>query len=51
MSYAGTCNVGITTDRAAVADPDEFYECLTEGFEAVLDVAGHSNTPRVRRPT
>ena len=30
----------VTTDSAAVPDPDVLIECLREGFEEVLDLAG-----------
>lgn len=50
MSYAGTCNVGLTTDTAAVSEPAELYECLTEGFEEVLALDGGRRPGRVRRP-
>jgi WS/DGAT/MGAT family acyltransferase len=33
LSYLGDCNVGITTDPAAVPDPDVFVDCLRDGFE------------------
>ena len=35
MSYAGTCHIGVTTDVAAVADPDELVRCLRAGFDEV----------------
>ena len=41
MSYAGTCNIGVTTDVAAVANPERFNECLVEGFEEVLALERH----------
>ena len=40
LSYKGTCCVGITIDTAAVPDPDVMVECLREGFEEVLALAG-----------
>ena len=40
MSYAGTCNVGVTADLGAVADPEAFIACLIEGFEEVLQLGG-----------
>jgi diacylglycerol O-acyltransferase len=48
LSYMGTACVGITLDSAAVRDPDVFAECLREGFEEVLDLAGEHD--RVRLP-
>lgn len=41
MSYAGTCNIGVTTDIAAVDRPERFNECLVEGFEEVLALSGN----------
>jgi diacylglycerol O-acyltransferase / wax synthase len=40
MSYAGTCCVGVSSDRGAVPDPDVLLECLRAGFVEVLQVAG-----------
>ncbi len=40
LSYDGTCSVGITLDTAAVPDCDVFVECVREGFEEVLALAG-----------
>jgi len=48
LSYRGTCCIGVTIDAAAVPDADLFAECLREGFEEVLDLAGDHAT--VRRP-
>ncbi|MFM7734763.1 MAG: wax ester/triacylglycerol synthase domain-containing protein [Alphaproteobacteria bacterium] len=36
LSYDGTCSVGISTDPAAIPDPDFFVECVVRGFEEVL---------------
>ncbi|MBU6283654.1 DUF1298 domain-containing protein [bacterium] len=36
LSYDGTCSVGISTDPAAIPDPEFFIECLARGFEEVL---------------
>ncbi len=36
LSYDGTCSVGISTDPAAIPDPDFFIECLVRGFGEVL---------------
>ncbi len=35
LSYAGTCDVGINIDTAAVPDPDVLLGCLREGFAEV----------------
>ncbi len=47
MSYRGTCHIGVNTDVGAVPDPDAFLECLREGFEEVLGVAGEHEPVRV----
>jgi len=39
MSYRDTCCIGVNTDAAAIPDPDEFRECLREGFDEVLACA------------
>ena len=49
LSYMGTAYVGITFDSAAVRDPDVFAECLREGFEEVLDLAGEHACVRLAR--
>jgi diacylglycerol O-acyltransferase len=35
VSYAGTCDIGINIDTAAVPDPAVLLECLHEGFAEV----------------
>ena len=40
LSYNGRCHVGVSMDTAAIADPDVFVDCLREGFEEVLGMAG-----------
>ena len=40
VSYDGMCNIGINTDGGAVPDPDVLKECLREGFDEVLALAG-----------
>lgn len=47
MSYAGTCNIGVTTDAAAVRLADQFSEALVAGFEEVLSLGDGG---RVHRP-
>lgn len=45
LSYADTCCVGVSCDPGAVPDPDLLMECLREGFDEVLDLAGeHTGT-------
>ncbi|HEX6311019.1 MAG TPA: wax ester/triacylglycerol synthase family O-acyltransferase [Acidimicrobiia bacterium] len=36
ISYAGTCCIGVTTDTAAVADPDLLLRCFAEAWDEVL---------------
>jgi hypothetical protein len=50
MSYAGTSNIGITSDLGAVTDPEGLADCLVEGFEEVLALGGPAQGG-VRRPT
>jgi len=40
LSYTGTCFVGVNADSAAVADLDVLVECLRDGFDEVLRLAG-----------
>ena len=40
ISHAGRCCVGITSDTAAIDDPDALVRCLGEGFDEVLGLAG-----------
>lgn len=40
MSYRDTCHLGVNTDMGAVPDPDLFLECLRDGFDEVLELAG-----------
>jgi len=39
ISHAGRCCIGITSDTAAVADPDLLVDCLRDGFDEVLALA------------
>lgn len=41
ISYRDTACVGLNSDTAAVPDGDAFVRCLAEGFDEVLDLAGH----------
>ena len=50
MSYAGTCNIGLTADRGAITNPEELMSCLVEGFDEVLGLGGGQDDS-VRRPT
>jgi diacylglycerol O-acyltransferase len=43
MSYCGTCMVSVNIDAGAIADPDVFMDCLRDGFNEVLSVAGVSD--------
>ena len=49
MSYQDRCCVGVNVDTGAVPDPDALVDCLQEGFEEVLALAGAEHD--VRRPT
>ena len=48
LSHDGTCCVGINIDTVAVPDPDILVECMREGFEELLALAGRHD--RVRLP-
>src|SRR5581483_902673 len=45
LSYDGTCCMGVTIDRAAVPDAAVMMECLAEGFDEVLTLAGQHAPP------
>jgi diacylglycerol O-acyltransferase len=38
MSYAGTCNIGVNIDTAAVEDPGLLADCLRAGFDEVIAI-------------
>jgi diacylglycerol O-acyltransferase len=40
MSYCDTCFVGVNIDTGAVPDPNVLMDCLRNGFDEVLAVAG-----------
>ncbi|MFN8036351.1 MAG: wax ester/triacylglycerol synthase family O-acyltransferase [Acidimicrobiia bacterium] len=40
LSYCGTSFVGVNVDTGAVPDPDALLDCLREGFDEVLAIAG-----------
>ncbi len=40
LTYVDTCALGIDVDTGAIPDYDVFYECLVEGFDEVLAIAG-----------
>jgi diacylglycerol O-acyltransferase len=46
FSFRGNLGIAVNTDRAAVRDPDVFLNCMKEGMEEVLAVAGKK--PRKR---
>jgi WS/DGAT/MGAT family acyltransferase len=48
LSYDGTCHVGLTLDRDAIADTDVFVRCLQEGFDEVLALAPPVTTKAAR---
>jgi hypothetical protein len=41
ISHDGTCCVGINADCAAIPDIATFTQCLRDGFDEVLELAGH----------
>jgi WS/DGAT/MGAT family acyltransferase len=47
LSYNGTCCVGITIDTAAAPDAVVLADCLLEGFEEVLALAGDHSPVRL----
>ena len=42
LSYIDDLHIGISTDPAAVPDPEVFVDCLQEGFDEVQKLAGHA---------
>jgi hypothetical protein len=42
MSYAGTLNVGVHIDPAAVADPELLMRSLKEGYAELTNAGGQS---------
>ena len=40
LTYVDTCALGIDVDTGAIPDFDVFYDCLVEGFDEVLALAG-----------
>jgi len=40
LSYCGTCCVGVNVDTAAVPDAGVLVDCLRQGFDEVLTLAG-----------
>jgi WS/DGAT/MGAT family acyltransferase len=43
MTYCGTCLLAVNMDAGAIPDPDVFMDCLREGFEEILAVAGFTD--------
>ncbi len=39
LSYVDDLHIAVSTDRAAVRDPDVYLECMNEGFEEVQKLA------------
>jgi diacylglycerol O-acyltransferase / wax synthase len=52
LSYAGTCDIGINIDTAAVPDPDVLLACLEESAAEItaLGGAGRDRAPASRGP-
>jgi WS/DGAT/MGAT family acyltransferase len=40
LSYDGHCCVGVTADTDAVPDPELLFDCVRQGFDEVLALAG-----------
>jgi diacylglycerol O-acyltransferase len=40
LSYVDTCALGITVDTGAIPDFEVFHDCLVDGFDEVLALAG-----------
>lgn len=51
LSYNGTCFIGVTLDTVAVPDGDVLIDCLREGFEEVLALAGAHGPVRLLHAT
>jgi WS/DGAT/MGAT family acyltransferase len=47
LSYNGRCHVGVAMDTLAIPDYDVFVDCLREGFEEVLALAGDHDPVRL----
>ena len=47
LTYVDTCCIGVSCDTAAVPDPEVLAQCLREGFEEVLAVAGEHGGVRL----
>jgi diacylglycerol O-acyltransferase / wax synthase len=47
LSYRGRCGVGLTTDAAAVPDPDVLLDCVRAGFDEVLALGGEHEPARL----
>jgi hypothetical protein len=42
ISHGGLCCIGINADHAAIPDMEHFVACVRDGFDEVLELAGHS---------
>lgn len=40
VSHRGTCCIGLNMDGSVIGDPDTLLDCLVDGFEEVLALAG-----------
>jgi len=43
VTHEGTCCIGVTTDHAAVPDPDLLNDCMRAALDEVLSLAGKPN--------
>jgi len=45
FTYDGTVHLGITTDPAAVTDPDLYEQCMREALDEILALADEAESP------
>jgi len=45
LTYDGTCGIGLTSDRAAVTEPELLAQCLLEGLNEVIALASVQPDP------
>jgi diacylglycerol O-acyltransferase / wax synthase len=43
VSHGDRCCIGITSDAAAVSDPDHLAECLANGIDEIVDLGSSAN--------
>jgi len=47
ITHNGIACLGLNLDPAAITEPDVFAECITAGFDEVIDLAGDDSLPRM----